>query len=381
VSDKTVNLDSSVYYASNRYWNDLPQVVRYRDRRVSGDPAVRWQEHFLRQTRTFEKALFLNCGNGWVDREFVEAGIVKEGVGIDIADDLLDEARQSAETAGMPLRYYARDINAADFPEDGYDLVVNFAACHHMAYLDKVLRRVAEILPPDGVLVAEDYVGPHRNQYTYEQWQAAHELNQALPERFRQEMKYPHLPTMLATDPTEAIHSELIVETTRRYFHLDAFHPIGGAIAYLLLTFNDGIHAATEADRAQTVDRIVAADEAYTDEDPSRAMFAVFWGRPDKAALADSARLATWTAEEQAREKAAARNGGHYYPLTALQALTQENADLAMKVEHLRITLAETIAANDADATTAPPPPPPVRRFPRLRRPLGIVRRRLFPPG
>jgi SAM-dependent methyltransferase len=274
-----------------------------------------------------------------VDREFLKDGIVKEGVGIDIAGDLLADARREAEAAGLPLRYYQRDINQADFPEDGYDLVVNFAACHHMAYLDKVLRRVCEILPPDGMLVAEDYVGPHRNQYPYEQWQAAYEVNESLPREFRQDMRYPHLPTMLATDPTEAIHSELIVETTRRYFDLDVFAPVGGGIAYLLLTFNDGIFSVHEHERTAVVEQVIAADEKWTDEDPSRALFAVFWGRPKKAVLDDAESLARWTAAEEEREAEAARNGGHYYPLTALQRLTQQVSDLEMAVSHLKIDL------------------------------------------
>ncbi len=372
MSDLTVNLDSSVYYASNRYWNDLQQVVAMRDRRVSGDPNVRWQDFFRSSTRTFEKALFLNCGNGWVDREFLAAGIVKEGVGIDIAPDLLAEARTAAEKDGLPLRYYERDINTADFPEDGYDLVVNFAACHHMAYLDKVLRRVAEILPPDGMLVAEDYVGPHRNQYTYDSWQAAHTLNDELPERFRQDLKYPHLPTMLASDPTEAIHSELIVEFTRRYFDLEVFVPVGGALAYPLLTFNDGIHSAPPEERDPVVERIVAADEAYTDAHPERTLFAVFWGRPRKSVLAETARLAEWTREEEEREAAAARNGGQYYPLTVLQRLTQENSDLAIAVEHMKVTLGELngplyeLAGKRA-----------VRKWPALRPAAVAVRKRL----
>jgi SAM-dependent methyltransferase len=336
LAEFTLNRDATVYYGSNRYWNDLLEVVRYRNRQVTGDPDLPWQEYFSRQGRTFDKALFLNCGNGWVEREFLERGIVKEGVGIDISPELLDEARAGAAAAGMPLRYYERDVNTADFPEDGYDLVVNFAACHHTAYLDRVLRRAAELLPADGMLVAEDYIGPHRNQYPYDQWQAAHDLNRKLPVRFRQDLQYPHLPTMLVVDPTEAIHSELILEFTRRYFHLDVCRPLGGALAYLLLTFNDGIHSASESDRGAVVKRIVEADEAYTAANPGSTMFAVFWGRPNKEVLGDTGRLTRWQADEQVRESAAAGRGGHYYPLTVLQELTQENADLKAAVEQAR---------------------------------------------
>jgi SAM-dependent methyltransferase len=337
MAEFTVNRDSSVYYASG-YWNDLPQVADHLSRRVSGDPAVPWYEHLRRQTdvTTFRKALFLNCGNGWVERELMAAGVIAEGVGIDISPDLLEQARKEADGGGLNLRYYERDINTADLPEDGYDLVVNYAAAHHIAYLDKVFRRICELLPEDGVFASSDYVGPHRNQYGYPEWQACHELNRTLPERFRQDLRYPHLPTMLAGDPTEAIHSELILETTRRYFDVAELKTMGGALAYLLLTFNSGIHSAPPAERDPIVEQVVAADEAYTDAHPDSALFAFFWGRPRKAVLDEAEALARWTATEDARETAAAQSGGEYYPLTALQELTQEVEQLRLFNSHLR---------------------------------------------
>lgn len=375
MAEFTVNRDSSVYYASG-YWNDLPQVAAYMNRRISGDPAVPWYEHLRRQTgtATFRKALFLNCGNGWVERELMAVGVVAEGVGIDIAPDLLEQARKEADASGLNLRYYERDVNTADLPEDGYDLVVNYAAAHHIAYLDKVFRRICEILPPDGVFVSSDYVGPHRNQYAYAEWQAAHELNRTLPEKFRMDMRYPHLPTMLHGDPTEAIHSELILETTRRYFDVAEVKPMGGALAYVLLTFNAGIHSSPGPERDAVVEQIVAADDAYTDAHPDSTLFAFFRGTPRKSVLAETESLARWTAEEEAREAAAARNGGEYYPLTALQVLTQELEQLRVFNEHLR-----------AGAPAAPGEPPQAsvrrvlvseleRRWPRLTKALVRVK-------
>ena len=327
------------YYAETRYWNALPEVVRHLNRRATGDADTHWVQRFTAETRPFRKGLFLNCGNGWVERHFVEQGIVAEGVGVDISDDSLGEARAAA--AGLPLRYYAMDTNDTAFPEDGYDLVVNFAACHHLAFMDRVLRAVCALLPPDGMLVAEDYVGPHRNQYDVVAWNAAYEVNQDLPERFRAELTYPHLPTFLVDDPTEAIHSELVMDTTRRYFDLDVFRPLGGAVAYPLLTFNDAIHQASENDRRDAVKAVLDADEVFTEAHPESTLFAVFWGRPRHDVLHDRERLARWTAEEDEREARAAANGGRYYRPTMLQDLTERVSDLGLAVEHLRATVAE----------------------------------------
>ena len=55
--------------------------------------------------RVFQRALILNCGNGWVERVLVEHGLVREAVGIDYSTDLLEEARAAASASGLPLTY------------------------------------------------------------------------------------------------------------------------------------------------------------------------------------------------------------------------------------------------------------------------------------
>ena len=343
----TVAEDSSVYYGGG-YWNDLPEVAAHIERRATGKDGTTWYEHLLDISggRTFRKALFLNCGNGWVERELLRAGIVEEAVGTDISADLLEQASKEAAEAGLNARYYARDINTADLPEGDYDLVVNFAAAHHIAYLDKVLRKVAEVLPADGVFASVDYIGPHRNQYGYEQWQAAVTLNDQLPTHFRSAMSYPHLPTMLHGDPTEAIHAELILETVRRYFRLEEFNPIGGGLAYLVLSFNRGVHDSAGPERDEVVQQVLDADVQWTAA--HEPLFAFFWGHPDKAALADTDALARWTREEDEREARAAANGGAYYPIAVLQQLTQEIETLRVHNGHLRQDLHRVMEENAA---------------------------------
>ncbi len=207
----TVNRKSDIYY-KNTYWNDHPQVNEFMNMKVSGEKGKNGYRYFqeITKNRRFNKALMLNCGNGCWERELFDMGLLKEAVGIDYSESLIAEA--GGKAAGRPLKYYVMDTNTVAFPETGYDLVVNHAAAHHIAYINKVFQKIAELLPEDGYFVSMDYVGPHRNQYPPKQWKAALALNQRLPKNLRQQMRYPHLPTMLVTDPTEAIHSELIIE-------------------------------------------------------------------------------------------------------------------------------------------------------------------------
>src|SRR3984957_13545980 len=91
-----VNDNSDVYYAGT-YWNDFEVVRRRINGLISGEPTRVWHEHFALETqRTFKRALILNCGNGWVERELVEHGLIAEGVGIDYAQSLVDEAAAAA---------------------------------------------------------------------------------------------------------------------------------------------------------------------------------------------------------------------------------------------------------------------------------------------
>jgi SAM-dependent methyltransferase len=343
----TVATDSSVYYQSG-YWNDLALVQAYLNRRATGDPAVSWSEHLVTSTgRTFAKALVLNCGNGWVERGLVAAGLVKEAVGVDYAEDLLVTARAEADAAGLPLRYYQLDTNSARWPEDGFDLVINHAAGHHVAYLDRVFRSIAELLPDDGLFVSYDYLGAHRNQYPTAQWEAAWLANEALPTGLRNALVYPHLPTMLVSDPTEAIHAELIMPVMRRYFEVEHFRALGGGVAYPVLTFNRAIFSHPQEEVAPAVEQVLAADEAWTDADPEgRTLFGYVVARPRRSALSVAEQLAVWTAEEDDRERMAASTGGRYYPDTFLSALYED-------LDQAKRGLAGTRAERDQAATRA----------------------------
>jgi SAM-dependent methyltransferase len=377
-----VATDSSVYYQPG-YWNDLPMVRAQLNRRATGDESTTWSAHLAGYSgRTFAKALVLNCGNGWVERELVEAGLIKEAVGVDYADDLLVSAREEAAKQRLPLRYSRLDTNTARWPEDGFDLVINHAAGHHIAYLDRVFRSIAEMLPEDGVFVSWDYVGAHRNQYPTAQWEATWLANEQLPVGYRQDLTYPHLPTMLVTDPTEAIHAELILPVLRRYFSFEYFRALGGGIAYPVLTFNKGVFDGTDAAKA-AIAQVLATDEAYTDADPERnTLFAYIIAQPRKPVLSDAAQLASWTSAEEERERGAAANGGRYYPDTFCSAL-YERLDVAQRTADGRT--AERDAAIDRihvlEADLAKPHWHPTRIGPlrrlwsdrRLRRAVGRI--------
>ena len=313
---------SAVYYTGD-YWNNRPEVVQYMNRHATGDPDLAWWLH-LRHWRgqPFRRALSLNCGNGWVERQLLEHGVVESAVGIDIADDLLDQASGEAVMQGLPIDYRRVDINSDDLGGLGeFDLVVNHAAAHHIAFIDRVFRQLCRLLPDDGVFVSYDYVGAHRNQYPTQQWEAIWRANEDLPPALRKRLRYPTVSAVVASDPTEAIHSELIVPTMRRYFDLEIERYVGGAVAYDILTFNDAFFDPA-VDTHDAVMQVLAADAEYRAADPAaNSLFAYLVATPRQDVLEDESQLVAWADEESARELAAAGAEGRYYPATMLERL------------------------------------------------------------
>jgi SAM-dependent methyltransferase len=311
------------YYQSISYWNHFELVYRRLNRRATGDENTFWYQELLAAGHRFERALILNCGNGWVERDLVRIGLVRKVVGIDISDDLLAQARSAASEAGIEAEYFRIDVNVDPMPAGEFDLIVNHAAAHHISAIDRVTRQLADRLSNDGLFVNWDYIGPHRNQYTARQWEAAQLVNAELPVELRQEMRYPDIDTMLAVDPTEAVHSELIVSTQERYFDIVNFRPLGGAIGYLLLTHNLPFYEQPLNVVEDWVRFVMDADERFLESNPDQSLFAYFIARKKNVApSADD--LRRWTADEESRERTAVSNGGEYYPRTTLATALQE---------------------------------------------------------
>ena len=316
-------VDSSVYY-TGIFWNSYDEVIRHLNARAFGEMTGDWLG-YVRSLRAapYRRALSVNCGSGWVERAALEADLVGSIVAIDFLEDLLETARQAS--VGLPIEFLQRDTNSADFPSGPFDLMINHAAGHHITYLDRVFRRMRELISEEGSLITWDYTGPHRNQYGSRTWAAANAINERLPKQFRSDMRYPHMRTMLAVDPTEAVHSELVIETMNRYFQPVHTRLLGGPIAYLVLTHNQRLFDAPVEVRDDLVKMVIAADVAHIDEFPEDNLFTFSIYEPKSADLLNPDDLARWTRAEEDREANAAVNGGRYYLPTAVEIATYFN--------------------------------------------------------
>jgi len=299
------NLDSSVYY-QGQYWNDIPRIAEYISETLTGDKNKGWIENFKEKyaERPFNHALFLNCGDGRWEREFVDRKIVKKVTAFDISPDLIEKARDLK--GNRNIKYIVADANKVKFKKDSFNLVVNMAALHHVQYLNRLCLIIARSLKKGGIFISYDFVGPARNQYPLINYLLMKLVNLTLPKKIRKSpIGYPHLPTMLATDPTEAIHSNLITKTIYQYFDVFEKRDIGGGIAYELFThnlnFSKGVNKSLHVN--SSIDKVLSVDYFLTKLVIIPNFFSFILAKPNKNILKNLGKVKNLQRRENIREK------------------------------------------------------------------------------
>ena len=327
--------DSKVYYG-DFYWNDLNIVREHINKLISGDKNIDYLNNFrLKTKKKFKKAFVLNCGNGHVERDFIKGNVIESAIGIDISSELLEQANSAK--GNMDIEYIKHDVNSFDFNSVDFDLLIIFSAAHHIQFLNKVFASTREILVRNkGMVVGFDYIGPHRNQYSYKVWEKMFYYNKKLPKEFQKELVYPHLPTMLVTDPSEAIHSELLEENLRYYFDLE-FKMLGGGIAYEIISKNKSIQKMNEDNNKNSdlfdkqILEILSWDLKESKCDHSFNFFTSFYGFPRENL--DQNTIAKRINEENNFENNF-EFGTNYYPKTFLQTFSESLIDSNIQVSH-----------------------------------------------
>ena len=128
------------YYSGQVYWNDFEVVASKINWEATGSVSLPWFNIAKAPEGGFVRGLFFNCGNGWVERQMLDNGFVRSVEGFDIDERLLKEADTAALQKGFDCRYRLENANDVILPPNYYDLVVNHAAMHHVASIDKLTR-------------------------------------------------------------------------------------------------------------------------------------------------------------------------------------------------------------------------------------------------
>jgi hypothetical protein len=253
------NDNAKVYY-SGKYWNDYPECLSIINTRLFGKD-INWTDFLLKNNLKFNNALILNSGNGWVERDLYDKGIIKSADCVEYNQDLINESNTKKEDRN--LNYIQHDINTVEFESEKFDLVLNFAAGHHIRYIEKVFINIRKWMKLDAYFIHNDYIGPQRNQYTKQQWLNMNNMNNTLSIKFRKQLGYPDVIQMMIDDPTEAINPQRIIPLLNDLFNIEYHTKSGGSLAYEILTHNDKLFNSNVEERTEIVNYLMKKDEEY----------------------------------------------------------------------------------------------------------------------
>ena len=225
---------------SDKYWNDLQTVVKYKNKLSTDNENIHWLNDILTRFKEylpFENILIVGCGNGWLERQLYEMKIGLHFDAFDISQKYIDEAQKLSKN--MPIDYFIEDINTmSNIENKKYDAVFNFAILHHATEIENATKRISEVLKPGGLIFNEEYVGPAQNQYSDEHLKNMLEVMSDLPSKYRSKhMLRPPLANF-RVEPTEAIHSDLVRPMFEKYFDIIYERDMNGGIAYQILWNN-----------------------------------------------------------------------------------------------------------------------------------------------
>lgn len=92
------------------------------------------------------KVLDYGCGNGWLSIDLVRAGAA-EVCGIDISKELIEIARNLAETKGLSEKIHFEKMPGENitFPDNSFDLILGSAILHHTE-IERAITNIFRVL-------------------------------------------------------------------------------------------------------------------------------------------------------------------------------------------------------------------------------------------
>ena len=258
-----------------RHWLQVPLVQRRICRRISGDESTTFKQYACREFLVGKRpldVLFLGCGNGANALDWAREGGFTSMLAIDLSPSLIAVAQASAQRQGVADRivFSVDDVNRLDLAGRQFDTVIFEHSLHHFTDVPGVLGKVRKLLRPDGLLLADEFVGPRRFQWTGQQIAFCDAILAGLPEAYRRTARGPEKARhhragemlMWLNDPSEAVESDRIKPTLHAQFEVVAERDYGGTVSHLL--FQDIAHhfAGDDAEAERWGDAVLDTEDA-----------------------------------------------------------------------------------------------------------------------
>ena len=200
--------------------------------------------HAIRShTNPGDRVVSMGCGLAGKERVLAAALPDRQFVGLDIAGEIIDLAREEIAREGLTnLEVEHGDFNDLDLAAGSVNLILGLGAIHHVENLEGLWAQARKALRPGGVVLAQEFVGPARFQWTDTQIACC---DAALARLVPEEHKPHHghvtrtpVEEMIRLDPSEAVRSPEIVPTCAAAgFTIEALTSAGGALLQPVLMY------------------------------------------------------------------------------------------------------------------------------------------------
>ncbi|MFD9718838.1 class I SAM-dependent methyltransferase [Streptomyces sp. NPDC059076] len=113
--------------------------------------------YLLDELRDDMRILDIGCGPGTITADL--AALVPNGrvTGVDIAPEIVDQARKLAEERGLAHTDFAvADVGELDFPDDSFDVVHAHQVLQHLGDPVGALREMRRVCRPGGIVAVRD---------------------------------------------------------------------------------------------------------------------------------------------------------------------------------------------------------------------------------
>jgi ubiquinone/menaquinone biosynthesis C-methylase UbiE len=191
-------------------------------------------------------ALSLCCGDGSFETQLIQKGVFQKITGLEISAERIHHgsAQVNVNNLANQLNFLQQDVNQGQFGEACFDVVFAKAALHHIQNLEDAFAGMKRCLKPGGLLVAIDFFGPTRFQWSDKQlhasnWFWEHRVPPALHSNADGSQTLPitrpSLETMISMDPSEAVRSSEIMTFLESNFKVIDNFALGGTVMNLLL--------------------------------------------------------------------------------------------------------------------------------------------------
>ena len=225
--------------------------------------------------------LEIGCLSGDMLAGLIETGFGSRGTGIDIAEGAIKIGRQKW---GDKIAFHVVDLNNHQLKKQSYSACLSNGVLHHIKNLERCCQAIYDALEPGGVLIASEFTGPRRYQYSRREIDLINEGMAMLPEELQGQAFDPsQLEKKLAKDPSESVRTRDIQPVIEATFDSVITKPYGGNILMRALsrTFFENFDS-NNIEHTHALENLIEFDAQVSANEPSHNCF--FIARKARAA-------------------------------------------------------------------------------------------------